>query len=155
MQSLRVAAWGWSCIALDYECLSTVLQPLFGARVSDSPDAVPQPESQMTSPKPEKLTTNKKPSSARATAEKARAAKSRSHTRPKDQSQSKQERVLALLRRPKGSTVATITRVTGWQPHSVRGFFSGVLKKKLQLTVTSQKVGDDRLYRIGKSGASA
>ena len=60
--------------------------------------------------------------------------------------------MLGLLRQPKGASVDTIVKATGWQPHSVRGFFSAVMKKKLKLTLTSEKVGDQRLYRIAKSG---
>jgi uncharacterized protein DUF3489 len=62
---------------------------------------------------------------------------------------SKSEKVLDLLKRPKGATLKELMKATAWQPHSVRGFLSGTVGKKLGLTVTSTKSEDgERSYLI-------
>jgi len=66
---------------------------------------------------------------------------------------SKQDEVIAMLRRPEGVTVAEVAKATGWQRHTVRGVFSGTLKKKLGLTLASAQEERGRVYRIVEPGA--
>jgi len=63
---------------------------------------------------------------------------------------SKQDAVIAMLRRPEGATVDEVARATGWQRHTVRGVFSGTLKKKLGLTLASAKEERGRVYRVDR-----
>ena len=61
----------------------------------------------------------------------------------------KQAALIAMLRRKQGATIAQIAEATGWRRHTIRGVIAGALKKKLGLTVTSEKVkGGERTYRI-------
>jgi hypothetical protein len=66
----------------------------------------------------------------------------------------KHDRVLGLLQSKGGTTIAAISKVTGWLPHSVRGFFAGVVKKKLGLTLASEKTRSGRIYRIVRAKTS-
>src|SRR5713226_9627927 len=62
---------------------------------------------------------------------------------------SKTARILDLLQRPGGASAKELLKVTGWQPHSLRGFLSGTVGKKMGLTVGSAKGQDgERSYSI-------
>ena len=70
--------------------------------------------------------------------------------RPDPKRPSKQDVVIAMLRLPEGATVDEVASVTGWQRHTVRGVFSGTLKKKLGLTLASAQEERGRVYRIAE-----
>ena len=61
--------------------------------------------------------------------------------------------LIGLLRSPGGAQIAQMMAATGWQAHSVRGAMSGALKKKLGLTITSEKTDAGRTYRMAAAGA--
>ena len=96
-----------------------------------------------------RATTESKPKPA-STTRKQTSAKSPSAL-------SKQETVLGMLRQPKGTTIAAIMKATDWQQHS---WYAALLRrrgdsKKAQIELVSDKVGDERVYRIAKPGAAS
>ena len=69
--------------------------------------------------------------------------------KPRTRDNSKQAEVIRMLQRPEGATISQICTATGWQAHTVRGTFAGAFKKKLGLTIVSDKPqGGERVYRI-------
>jgi len=92
----------------------------------------------------------------------AAIARAEGHPRPPRQGQeprrqrlprqgSKESQVIAMLRRPEGATLAQIGESTGWQTHTIRGFFAAALKKRHGLAVTSEKPqGGERTYRLAQ-----
>src|SRR4051794_879226 len=96
---------------------------------------------------------SKSKDSTRSTARCASKSKppSRSaHSTPKAtaRADTKQARILAMLRTPAGATIAALMTATEWQQHSVRGFLAGVVRKKLGLNLISDSTDKGRVYRI-------
>jgi Protein of unknown function (DUF3489) len=91
---------------------------------------------------PKKATSAKKASSPKKATKSQKKAKSA-------RDGSKTAKVLDLLKRPGGATSKELMKATGWQPHSVRGFLSGTISKKMGLAVTSTKTEDgERTYSV-------
>jgi Protein of unknown function (DUF3489) len=66
----------------------------------------------------------------------------------------KHARIIAMLRKPAGATIAAMMAATKWQPHSVRGFLAGVVRKKLGLDLVTKQTEKGRVYRIRDGMAS-
>jgi hypothetical protein len=107
----------------------------------------------MTKPK------SKPKAATRSAARKTSKSKSRARSvtlSPKTAArpETKHARIIAMLRAPAGATIAAIMTATEWQPHSVRGFLAGVIRKKLGLNLVSEQTDKGRVYRIKDGKAS-
>jgi hypothetical protein len=117
------------------------------AAPAKEPEATKTPNTAPKKPRvaPGKAKSGKKSTSAKKATKAAKAAKKESGPRKG----SKTEKVLELLKRPNGAALAELMKATSWQAHSVRGFLSGTVGKKLGLTLTSTKgEGEDRTYSL-------
>ena len=72
------------------------------------------------------------------------------HENPPRRPGSKLATVVDMLRAPQGASIAAIMKATDWQAHSVRGAIAGAIKKRLGLNVVSERLGDERVYRIAR-----
>jgi hypothetical protein len=101
---------------------------------------------------------SKPKASTRSTARKTPRAASRKRpavsSKPVARVATKHTRVIAMLRKPAGATIAAIMAATDWQQHSVRGFLAGVVRKKLRLNLVSEQTDKGRVYRIKDGKAS-
>ena len=94
---------------------------------------------------PQKGKAGKKATSAKKTPKTRKGAKKSDSARDG----SKAAKIIDLLRRSGGATAKELMKATGWQPHSVRGFLSGTLRKKMSIEVQSTKREDgERSYSI-------
>ncbi len=99
--------------------------------------------------RPSKARSGKKASQTEKAAKSPKSAKSPKKTAASARQASKTATVLGLLKRSGGVTLKQLTTATGWQSHSVRGFLSGAVGKKMGLKVTSTKAeGGERRYAV-------
>jgi hypothetical protein len=104
-----------------------------------------------------KAKSSERPSRAKRSGAKKTAAVSTKATKASSdriKSDSKQDKIVALLQRPKGATLDALVKETQWQKHSVRGFLAGTVRRKLKLPLLSEKIDGVRTYRIGTAKAA-
>jgi hypothetical protein len=107
----------------------------------------------MTKPKPKRKAATRP--IARKTAKPAPPKRSApAASRSPARSATKHDRIIAMLRTSAGATIASLVTATEWQPHSVRGFLAGVVRKKLGLNLISEQTDKGRVYRIKAGKAS-
>jgi hypothetical protein len=128
--ALRITKHGLDAIQVDES----------GSRPEAGEASGPEPGANLAGNKPSRRAPARRKSKAADKAPKPRVSRNRSD--------SKQARVIEMLRRRQGATVAAIMKATGWQPHSVRGFLAGVVRRKFGLALVSEKSDDERVYRI-------
>jgi hypothetical protein len=125
-------------------CITKVGLAAIGIEPSVSePTRKAPPEAQNGSEAASKQSRRVKPASRKKTKD-----ENLRHSSKSSRGSSKQDRVIEMLQRPQGAAITTIMKATGWQQHSVRGFFAAVVRKKLGLNLGSEKSGNVRAYRI-------
>jgi len=97
--------------------------------------------------------TARKPTSPQMTLPRAAVSTSMA-TNNNERSDTKQARMIAMLRAPAGATIDAMMLAARWQQHSVRGFLAGVVRKKLGLDLLSEAGESGRVYRISDRTAS-
>jgi hypothetical protein len=115
------------------------------------PDEVAVPDMSTQAKSSERANRAKRTGAKKTAAVSPRAVKASSDRVEPD---TKQDKIVALLRRPEGANLDVLVKETGWQKHSVRGFLAGTVRKKLKLPLLSEKIDGVRNYRIGTAKAA-
>ena len=95
--------------------------------------------------------TTRKQATTKTVAKRTTSKPAAKQPKPPQRAESKQAQLIAMLRQPDGATIAEIAKTLHWELHTVRGAMSGALKKKLGLTIDSEKAADrGRVYRLAE-----